>query len=177
MATVRHVTAWAGRTKFQAAWFLLNRVYRLMPAPVVARFKARVCGCSLAVNAGLNPAGGTDIRLLWVFVLSRRGLCVRLITLPEESYWVWRVWVRSWSLDEESLAHWRLLHNGRKKYTLTYTSNLKYIKRFITFESLRIVLNRLFKYFCKYSVDAPLYYKNTLLKSWYLLSVALNHMK
>jgi hypothetical protein len=27
MATVRHVTAWAGRTKFQAAWFLLNRVY------------------------------------------------------------------------------------------------------------------------------------------------------
>jgi hypothetical protein len=28
MATVRHVTAWAGRTKYQAAWFLLNRVYK-----------------------------------------------------------------------------------------------------------------------------------------------------
>jgi len=28
MATVRHVTAWAGRTKYQAAWFLLNRVYQ-----------------------------------------------------------------------------------------------------------------------------------------------------
>ena len=27
MATVRHVTSEAGRTKFQAAWFLLNRVY------------------------------------------------------------------------------------------------------------------------------------------------------
>jgi hypothetical protein len=27
MATVPHVTAWAGSTKFQAAWFLLNRVY------------------------------------------------------------------------------------------------------------------------------------------------------
>jgi hypothetical protein len=27
METVRHVTAWAGRTKYQAAWFLLNRVY------------------------------------------------------------------------------------------------------------------------------------------------------
>jgi len=27
MATVRHVTARAGRTKYQAAWFLLNRVY------------------------------------------------------------------------------------------------------------------------------------------------------
>jgi len=29
MATVRHVTAWAGCTKYQAAWFLLNRVYQL----------------------------------------------------------------------------------------------------------------------------------------------------
>ena len=27
MATVGHVTAWAGRTKYQAVWFLLNRVY------------------------------------------------------------------------------------------------------------------------------------------------------
>ena len=93
------------------------------------------------------------------------------------SYLVWRVWLWSWSLDEEALAHWRLLHNGRKKYTLTYTSNLKYIKRFIMFEWLRIVLNRHFKYFCKYTFDAPLYYKNILLKSWYPLGVALNHMK
>jgi hypothetical protein len=29
MATVRHVTSGAGRTKFQAAWFLLNRVYQI----------------------------------------------------------------------------------------------------------------------------------------------------
>jgi len=28
MATVRHVTTWTGRTKYQAAWFLLNRVYK-----------------------------------------------------------------------------------------------------------------------------------------------------
>jgi len=27
MAHVRHVTTWAGSTKYQAAWFLLNRVY------------------------------------------------------------------------------------------------------------------------------------------------------
>jgi len=27
MATVCHATAWAGHTKYQAAWFLLNRVY------------------------------------------------------------------------------------------------------------------------------------------------------
>jgi len=27
MATVPHITAWAGRMKYQATWFLLNRVY------------------------------------------------------------------------------------------------------------------------------------------------------
>jgi hypothetical protein len=27
MLTVRRVTAWAERTKYQDAWFLLNRVY------------------------------------------------------------------------------------------------------------------------------------------------------
>ena len=27
MATGCHVTAWAGRMKYQAAWFLLNSVY------------------------------------------------------------------------------------------------------------------------------------------------------
>ena len=32
-------------------------------------------------------------------VLSGRGLCVRLVTRPEESYRVWRVWVWSWSLE------------------------------------------------------------------------------
>jgi len=31
IVTVRHVTAWAGRTKYQGAWFLLNRVY-MQPA-------------------------------------------------------------------------------------------------------------------------------------------------
>jgi len=30
MATVRHMTAWAGRTKYQAAWFSLNRVYQTL---------------------------------------------------------------------------------------------------------------------------------------------------
>jgi hypothetical protein len=27
ITTLRHVTAWAGRKKLQASWFLLNRVY------------------------------------------------------------------------------------------------------------------------------------------------------
>ena len=26
MSIVRHITAWAGRTKYQATWFLLNSV-------------------------------------------------------------------------------------------------------------------------------------------------------
>jgi hypothetical protein len=34
-------------------------------------------------------------------VFSGRGLCVGLITRPEESYRVWCVWVWSWSLDNE----------------------------------------------------------------------------
>jgi hypothetical protein len=36
-------------------------------------------------------------------VLSGRGLCVGLITRPEESYSLWRVWVWSWSLGNETL--------------------------------------------------------------------------
>ena len=40
-------------------------------------------------------------------LLSDRGLCVELITRPEEFYRVSCVWVWSWSLDnEEALAHW-----------------------------------------------------------------------
>ena len=39
-------------------------------------------------------------------VLSGRGLCVGLITRPEQSYRMWCDWVWSWSLDnEEALAH------------------------------------------------------------------------
>jgi hypothetical protein len=48
-------------------------------------------------------------------VLSGRGLCVALITRPEESYRVWCAWVWSWSLDnEEELAHWGLLCHWKK---------------------------------------------------------------
>jgi hypothetical protein len=45
-------------------------------------------------------------------VLLGRGLCVGLITCPGEFHRVWCVWVWSWSLDnEETLAHWGLLHH------------------------------------------------------------------
>jgi hypothetical protein len=48
-------------------------------------------------------------------VLSGRGLCVGLITRPEESYRVWCVWVWSWSVDNEyALAHWGLLRHGEE---------------------------------------------------------------
>jgi hypothetical protein len=56
------------------------------PIPVSSRFEAWVCGLSLAGIAGSNPAGGTDVCLLWV--LSGRGLWDGPIPRPDESYWV-----------------------------------------------------------------------------------------
>jgi hypothetical protein len=48
-------------------------------------------------------------------VLSGRGLCVGMITLPEKSYRVWCVWVWSWILDnEKALVHWGLLRHSKK---------------------------------------------------------------
>jgi hypothetical protein len=48
-------------------------------------------------------------------VLSGRGLCVGLITCPEESYRVWCVWVWSWSLNnEDALAYWGLLRHAEE---------------------------------------------------------------
>jgi hypothetical protein len=67
--------------------------YLYYPIPVAARSKAWVCGRSLAGIAGSNSV------LAWIFVcceccaMSDRGLCVGLITRPEEPYRVWCVWV------------------------------------------------------------------------------------
>jgi hypothetical protein len=36
-----------------------------------------------------NPAEGMDVCRLWVLIFVGTGLCVRLITLPEESKWQW----------------------------------------------------------------------------------------
>jgi len=58
----------------------------------------------------------------WMFfsceccVLSGRGLCVGLIAHPDESYRVWCVWVWSWSLDSEVLAHWGAVEPWKKTY-------------------------------------------------------------
>jgi hypothetical protein len=52
-------------------------------------------------------------------VLSSRGLCVVLITRPEESYQVWCVWVWSWRLvNEGALPHWGLLINETELLSL-----------------------------------------------------------
>jgi hypothetical protein len=49
-------------------------------------------------------------------VLSGRGLCYGPIARPEDSYRVWCVWLWSWSLDNETVAHWGLLHHGNKSF-------------------------------------------------------------
>jgi hypothetical protein len=55
-----------------------------MPVPVAERSKVWVYIRSLAGIVGSNRAGGMDVCLCCV--LSGRGLCDGLITLPEESY-------------------------------------------------------------------------------------------
>jgi hypothetical protein len=63
---------------------------------------ARLVGLRVRIPPGAWMSVSCECRML-----SGRGLCVYLITRPEESYWMWCVWVRSWSLDnEEPLAHW-----------------------------------------------------------------------
>jgi len=47
---------------------------------------------------------------------TQTGLCDGLITRPEESYRLWCVCVRSRNLvNEEAMAHWRLLHQNKKR--------------------------------------------------------------
>jgi len=57
--------------------------------PVAAWPKVWVCGHLLTGIAGSNPASDVHDCLSWCSVLSGRGLCFRLITCPDEPYWVW----------------------------------------------------------------------------------------
>ena len=62
-------------------------------------------------------------------VLSGTGLCVGLITRPEESYQLRCVWVWLWILDiEEALAHWGLSRYG-KNNTYIFLFNCTTISR------------------------------------------------
>ena len=65
---------------------ILFYIHECSLIPVATLSKTWVCGCSLAGIAGLNPAGGMDVSLSCdCCMLSGRGLCVGLITRPEES--------------------------------------------------------------------------------------------
>jgi hypothetical protein len=55
------------------------------PDPVAARYKAWVCSRLLDGIVGSNSAGGMDA-CCECYVLSSRGLFVRLIIRPEEFY-------------------------------------------------------------------------------------------
>jgi len=60
------------------------------------------------------PRGHGCLSVVSVVCCAGRGFCVELITRPEESYWMCRVWMWSWSFDNvEVLAHWELLHHGK----------------------------------------------------------------
>jgi hypothetical protein len=60
----------------------------LWPIPVAARCKVLVCGRALVGIMGSNPTVGMDVCILWVFVLSGRGLCDGPIPRPDDSYWL-----------------------------------------------------------------------------------------
>jgi hypothetical protein len=65
-----------------------------MLVQVAERCKEWVCGSSLSGFAVSNPAGGHGyLSVLEFCVLSGRGLCLALITVLEQSYRLWCVWV------------------------------------------------------------------------------------
>jgi hypothetical protein len=71
-------------------WVLVACIYT-RPILVAACSKAWVCGRSLGGIVGSNPVAEWMSIFCVCCVLSRRGLCVELITRPEESYRVWCV--------------------------------------------------------------------------------------
>ena len=75
---------------------------------------AWVSGRTLAGNASSNPAGGIYVSLLIVVCCHVEAFASELITRPEESYRVWCVWVWPGILENETLAHWGMLHHGKK---------------------------------------------------------------
>jgi hypothetical protein len=102
------------------AFCMLNTT--IAPMSVAARCNACVCGRSLAGTASWIPPVSWICFCCECCVLSCRGLCVGLITRPEEFYRLWCVWVWSWIFDnEETLAHWGLLCHGSAAFVLQGT--------------------------------------------------------
>jgi len=72
---------------YTGAYTEVPEVYSaLMPVPVAARSKAWVCGRFFAGNVVRIPPGSWMSVSCECCVLSGRGLCIGLITCPEESY-------------------------------------------------------------------------------------------
>ena len=117
-------TNWRCQLNHSRANSLYLHELRCNAGPVAARSKAWVCGRSPTEIVGSNPNGEHGrLSVVSAVCCAGRGLCDELITRPEESYWLWCVWVWLWSLDnEEALAHWGLLPHGKKKVTLDCVS-------------------------------------------------------
>jgi len=71
-------------TKKFTQFLIWNRYSAFLPDPVAARSKLWVCGRS---PAEIPPGEWTLVRCD-CFVLSGRGLCDKLISLPGDSYWL-----------------------------------------------------------------------------------------
>jgi len=105
------------------------------PTPVAKQSRTWVCGRSFARIADSNPAGGMDVCLL-CHVLSVRGLCVGLVTRPEESYRASVVGLsvivkpRQWEVPGPlgAVAPWKIIiQSGDEKWTprLRWLENAK----------------------------------------------------
>jgi hypothetical protein len=66
--------------------YLVLRLQVCLPIPVAARSKTWVYSRSLAGIADSNPADGMNNCFLCVVCCQLRGLCVGIITCPEESH-------------------------------------------------------------------------------------------
>ena len=79
-------------------------------------------------DCGFESCQGYGCLSHFSVLLSGRGLCVGLITRPEESYRVWWVWVWSWTLDkEDTLAHWGCCATVQKKTNFSAPVPLHFI--------------------------------------------------
>jgi len=85
------------RNLFYHSIFILSTAYirrsRWLRGLRCASVASRLLGLRVRI-----PPGAWMSFCFQCCVLSGRGLCVGLITFLEKSYWVWCVWVWSWSL-------------------------------------------------------------------------------
>jgi hypothetical protein len=99
----RTVTAWYSahtRGKNTAVIDKKGRIILLPYASSVGLMGGSAAVRFLGLRVRILPAAWMSVSCE-CRVLSGRGLCVGLITSPEESYQLWCVWVWSWSLEKK----------------------------------------------------------------------------